>query len=98
MAHTLDKNRTSSCQDEIERTISSLIHAKNLTISKDVFSQTSSLHLTNKKDGILTKSPIYNDLDGRKTLIMYKKSNALYIGLINEKKDILKSKQLKECH
>ena len=95
--YTLDEKRTSTCQDEIEKTISSLIHARNLSISKDVFSKTSSLHLTNKKDSILRKSPIYNDLRGRKTLMMYKENSNLYIGLINEKKEILKSKKLQQC-
>jgi len=95
--YILDKSRTSACQEEIEQTISILVHAQNLSISKDVFSQTSSLYLSNKKDAILTKSPIYNDLRGRKSLIMYKENNDIYIGLINKKEDIVKSQKLQEC-
>jgi len=82
---------------EIEETISSLIDAKNLTISKDVFSKTSSLHLTNQKNGILFPSPLLNDLRGRKTLLLYKSSNDIYIGLMNEEKSIIKSKKLTKC-
>lgn len=96
--YMLDENRTSSCQNEIEQTISTLIHAKNLQISKDIFSKTSLLNLTNRKNGALKPSPIFNDRRGRKTLLLYKQKNHLYLGLINEKKDILKSKALKECH
>jgi len=96
--YLLDEKRTSSCQNEIEQTISELIYAKNLKISEDVFSKESSLHLTNKKDGILKQSPIFNDLNGRKTLLLYKQNNDLYLGLIDEKKDISKTQKLKKCH
>jgi len=95
--YRLSQERTGSCQKEIEKTIASLIHAQNLTISKDVFSATSSLYLTNQKDGILTKSPIYNDLGGRKTLLLYKENSTLFIGLLNKKKDIIKSQKLNGC-
>ena len=95
--YTLKEKRTDSCQMEIEETISSLINAKNLTISKDVFSKTSSLHLTNQKNGILFPSPLLNDLRGRKTLLLYKSSNDIYIGLMNEEKSIIKSKKLTKC-
>jgi len=95
--YRLPKERTGSCQEEIEKTIASLIHAQNLSVSKDVFSETSSLYLTNQKDGILTKSPIYNDLRGRKTLLLYKENSALYIGLLNKKKNIVASKKLNGC-
>jgi len=96
--YILNKSRTSSCQSEMEQTISELIYAQNLQISEDVFSKTSSLNLTNKKDGILNQSPIFNDMGGRKTLLLYQQENALYIGLINTKKDIVKSKKLQKCH
>jgi len=95
--YLLSKERTDSCQGEIEKAIASLIHAQNLTVSKDVFSETSSLYLTNQKDGILTKSPIYNDLGGRKTLLLYKKNHTLYIGILNKKKDVVKSQKLNGC-
>jgi len=95
--YRLPKERTGSCQEEIEKTIASLIHAQNLSISKDVFSETSSLYLTNQKDGILSKSPIYNDLRGRKTLLLYKKNHDLFIGLLNKKKDVVTSQKLNGC-
>lgn len=96
--YILDKSRTSSCQNEIQQSISKLIQAKNLKISEGVFSKESSLHLTNKKDSALSPSPIFNDLGGKKTLFLYKQNGDVYIGLVNEKKDILKTKKLKECH
>ena len=96
--YILSKSRTSSCQNEIQQTVSELIQAQNLKISGDVFSKTSSLNVTNKRDGVLKQSPIFNDIGGRKTLHLYKQNNDLYIGLINKKKDILKAKKLKECH
>jgi len=95
--YRLSKERTGSCQEEIEKTIASLIHAQNLTVSKDVFSETSSLYLTNQKDGILTKSPIYNDLRGRKALLLYRENRALYIGLLNKNKDVIKFQKLNGC-
>ena len=96
-AYLLNKSRTSSCQNEIEKTISSLIHAQNLSISKDVFSKTSSLYVSNQKNSILRKSPIYNNLRGRKTLFLYEEKNALHIGLMNKEKDVVKSQRLHEC-
>jgi len=95
--YRLPKERTGSCQEEIEKTIASLIHAQNLSVSKDVFSETSSLYLTNQKDGVLSKSPIYNDLRGRKTLLLYKENSTLYIGLLNKKKNIVTSQKLNGC-
>jgi len=95
--YRLPKERTGSCQEEIEKTIASLIHAQNLSISKDVFSKTSSLYVSNQKNSILRKSPIYNNLRGRKTLFLYEEKNALHIGLMNKEKDVVKSQRLHEC-
>ncbi len=95
--YTLDKERSDACKNELKQTISSLIDARNLSISEDIFSTTSLLYLNNQKNGILIKSPIINDLKGRKTLMLYKKDNKLYIGLINQKKEILKAKKLQKC-
>jgi len=95
--YLLKASRTTACQEEIEKSIASLIHAQHLSVSKDVFSKTSSLHLTNQKDGILTKSPIFNDLRGRKTLLLYKENSTLFIGLLNKKKDVIKSQKLNGC-
>ena len=95
--HTLEKKRTASCQKEMERSISELINAKNLKVSKDIFSESSSLYLNNKKDGMLNKSPIFNDLGGRKHLILYKKGSNLFVALLNHKEEIIKEKQLKKC-
>ena len=95
--YLLKASRTTACQEEIEKSIASLIHAQHLSVSKDVFTKASSLHLTNQKDGILTKSPIFNDLRGRKTLLLYKENHALFIGLLNKKKDVVKSQKLNGC-
>ena len=95
--YLLKASRTTACQEEIEKTIASLIHAQNLTISKDVFTKTSSLQLSNQKDGILTKSPIFNDVGGRKTLLLYKENSALFIGLLNKKKGLVTSQKLNGC-
>ena len=93
----LDKSRTGSCQSEIEKSISELVNAKNLTISKDVFSTTSSLHLTNRRDKTLSKSPFANDLMGSKTVQIYKEDEQLFIGLVGDEGEIVKSKKLEKC-
>jgi len=99
--YLLTKERTDSCQEEIEKTISALVNARNLTISKDVFSKSPSLILTNQKPSALGQSAIFNDLKGRKILKMYKKEDFLYIGLLskkdNKKEEILLSKPLRRC-
>jgi len=91
------QTRSSACQEEIKQVVSTLVHAQNLTISEDVFSKESSLYLTNKRDGALIASPIFNDLGGRKTLLLYKKDNNLHIGLLNRKKEIVEGKRLLVC-
>jgi len=95
---TVSKNRTSSCQEEIRATVSALIEAQNLTISEDVFSQVSTLEVNNQRADIFGHRAIVNDRNGRKRLLMYRENSSLYIGLINQKEEILKSKKLQYCH
>ena len=95
---TLNKNRTSSCQEEIRATVSALIEAQNLTVSEDVFSQVSILELNNQRADIFGHREIINDQSGRKRLLLYREEGDLYIGLINQKEEVLKSKKLQKCH
>jgi len=94
---TINKERSPSCQKEIEETITDLVSAKKLKISKDIFSKDSYLRLTNQKRNILNNSPIFNDMGGRKTLLLYQQEDRLYIGLENRDKNITKNREIKYC-
>lgn len=93
----LSKERTHGCQEELEKSIATLIHAQKIHLSTDVFSKNSSLYLTNQKMNIFGQSRIINDITGRKKILLYKNSNRLYIATVNNKEEILKSKELKSC-
>lgn len=95
--HLLQEPRSQACQKEIEKTISALIHAKHLTLSQDIFSKTSFLHVTNKQNSLLTQSPLINDFRGRKGFKLYKKGDELYIGLLDENKEVINATKLNKC-
>lgn len=94
--YLLSEAKTNLCQNELEATISELINAKNFHLSKDAFSQKSSLYLTNQKRRVLGQSTITNDLNGRKKLMLYRENKFIYIGLMKEE-NLLKSKRLFSC-
>ena len=93
----LNKHRTNACQEELEQTIATLIHAQHLQLSRDVFSKNASLFLTNQKRNAFGSSPIINDLHGRKELLLYTKKQSLYVGARDKEGNILQSKQLSSC-
>jgi len=95
--HLLQEPRSQACQKEIEKSISALIHAKHLTLSQDIFSKTSFLHVTNKQNSILTQSPLINDFRGRRSFKLYKKGDELYIGLLDENQEVINAKKLNKC-
>lgn len=85
---TLNIQRTKSCQNEINRVIRELVNAQNLKISDTIFTKEPYLYLTNR---------VINDFGGRKTLLLYKKDNSLYIALLDFKKEIKKDTKLIHC-
>jgi hypothetical protein len=89
--------RTKICQNEIEESVRTLIEAQHLTLSADVFSSDSYLYLTNQKGRLLKPSPIYNYPNGRKKLMLFKKDEALYIGLLDKADKIVKENKLLHC-
>lgn len=95
--HLLQEQKSKACQQELEKSISSLIHAKHLTLSQDIFSKTSFLHVTNRQNTMLTQSPLINDFRGRRSFSLYKKGDDIYIGLLNDNKKVIKSRKLNEC-
>ena len=95
--YVLHKNRTTLCQETLEKSIATLINAKHLQLSQDAFSKKPFLYLTNQKSNILGHSSIINDLNGRKKLLLYKKANSLYVATSDKKGNILKSHVVKNC-
>ena len=94
---TLSLPRSEICQEALKKSISSLIHAQHLQISSDIFTKDAYLYLNNKKDSPLHSSPIFNDLLGKKTLLLYKENKKLYIGLVGRDEKIKNSVQLIGC-
>ena len=95
--HLLSKARSNTCQEALEKNIATLIQAQHLHLSHDVFSQKSTLYLTNQKKNILGQSLIVNDINGRKKSLLYRQEKHLFVATLNNKGEILNSKELKTC-
>jgi len=93
----IDVDRTQACQSELEETIRTLIGAKHLKLSADIFAGDSYLYLSNQRGTLLSPSPIYNYPNGRKKLMLYKREELFYIGLLDKDDKISKEKKLLHC-
>lgn len=96
--YLLKKGQNEACYQELEHVLSQLISAQHLSISKDIFSKNSSLYLTNRQNGILSPSPIYNDRSSSKHLKLYKNGERLLVTLLDKKDKVIKEEILHNCY
>ncbi len=89
----LDVQRSIECQEELHKNIQELVGAKKLTILEDVFSKEPYLIVTNRQKGML----LHPSMQAEKKLFLYRKGEALFIGLLDADETILKEKALKFC-